>query len=193
MDSPAEKDDTKIVHLLQKRFDEEEGAFSIRWAAAKALIDLEKEGSDTILFIANSLVKAHNRGGFDMDIAPFGGSDLYGESLLTLKGVLRRNRGDSATPKVVDALVGAVSGSSGLVAQFLADLALTMVFHGSRPPPHPVLSSFDQLDEKQQMVVRGLANMSDEDWNDIWFSGACRQRGLPGCQADCREYASMAS
>ncbi|KAK2765546.1 hypothetical protein FQN54_008400 [Arachnomyces sp. PD_36] len=188
----VENDNSKLVWHLQKRFAEEDGAFVVRWAAAKALISLKKEDSDTILFITTSLLKAQNRGGFDTDIPPFC-EDLYGGSQGMLRDILHRNHGESAAIEAVESVVHALSKSTGLVIHYLMDLALTMVFHGSKPPPHPTLPSFEQLNKKQQMVVRCLTDMSDETWDDIWFSGACRQRGLPGSRTDCREYAQIAS
>ena len=81
--------------------------------------------------------------------------------------------------------------SNGPETRDLADTALTIAFHGNRPPPHPVLPSSDQLDEMQQIVVRGLAEVGEDMWADSWFSGGCRQRGVPGSREDCRRYAGL--
>ncbi|KAK2753954.1 hypothetical protein FQN54_007313 [Arachnomyces sp. PD_36] len=96
--SKEEANDLSIVDLLRRKISNEDEA------AAKSLVNLEREDGDTMLFMANSLLKAEDDGGFDRDVPPFGVTDLYEGSMKALGYYLRGNEGNSASGEAIRTL-----------------------------------------------------------------------------------------
>lgn len=157
----------------------------VRWAAAKALLDLDVEDPEAILTVAKATIHKHD--GWETIIHCW--DDICSYSEATLDDFAARNRISAASSNAVDAVVEALSRSEGHAASNIADMAMFMVFTNISQPPPP----FAELHDQQQRVIRVIAAASEDAWAAAGFQDICRCRGLPGDRVALRDYAALSN
>ncbi|POR34110.1 PBS lyase HEAT domain protein repeat-containing protein [Tolypocladium paradoxum] len=152
----------------------------VQWAAAKVLLDFGFEDSKVIETVAKATVEID--GGWET-IIPYG-KDIYGCSEFTLYSFAKRKTTSSTA---VDAVVDALSRSSGDVAANIAAVAIYMTFRNSPQP----LPAFGKLQDEQQRVIQVIAAASETTWASAKLQGKCHQHGLPCNRTAFRKYAML--
>ena len=90
-------------------------------------------------------------------------------------------------PEVVRSIAGALKGSKGMETLDLAPAALRTAFSGVAPPEWP---PFTELDEGQQLVIKGLAEVDDFNWMFANYMQILRYWRLPTTKEKLEKYIS---
>jgi hypothetical protein len=160
-----------------------------RWAAATALARLGDHGPEVARALADAAAQppeaADTEGeeGEEDRLVRFLDGDIRGYSSLSL--VLLA---DSVTPEVFDAILDGLARSSEIGAFSIAGATLRLAFPEG---PAEELSPFSDLDDRQQRVVRVLADLDTQTWHWGNFTDIVRAWRLPAWHTELRAYAGL--
>lgn len=150
----------------------------LRWAAALSLARMD-HGDPKVI---TALVAALTGPAQDAACPPFR-DDRRTYAALSLARL-----GDRLPEQAVDAMLECLARASQLEACAMIVPALRMAFPQDPPRPRP---PFAELTERQQRVVRLLAEKGPETWRWSNFTGILRAWNPPGDPAGCRTYAGL--
>ncbi|KAJ6446474.1 PBS lyase HEAT domain-containing protein [Purpureocillium lavendulum] len=179
--------DDHTVARIRKLFQKQPASQLVTWASAKVLLNLGVEDSEAILAIARVAVNDQMHDGWRLMVPA--GDDIPGASEEAVSDFRCRKTSDAASSTAVDAMAAALAKASGDVASSLAYETICMAF----PAKLEDLPAFEQLQDKQQQVLRSLAGLGDSVWADAQLGGICTRYGLPGDCAAMRNYTDAAT
>lgn len=156
----------------------------LRCAAAIALARLGHGGPAVVVALAEATANPPEAGEEDGPAVHFLSGDLRGyasESLIPLA--------ESLTPEAFDAVLDGLSGSREIGSFSITGAALRLAFPAGPAAETP---PFEELDDRQQRVVRALAEFGPETWRWGNFTAIVRAWRLPSRHEHLREYAGLA-
>lgn len=160
----------------------------VRWAASKALVDLDMPTSNAIVNLV-SASKNLSPGQSWEGVVP-SGKDVVGSSEESICGFAVRNA-DTTSSEKMDTILEAFAKVSHEAAYEVGGTVFILAFGFEKPPPHPSQPLFHDLNELQKRSIRAVAKASDEKWRDAGLDKLFRRRGFLRERVEVRQWAGI--
>jgi hypothetical protein len=158
----------------------------VRWAAATALARLGAAGAAgavSVEVLTELAAVEDEVPGTGSLRVPFHEGDLRGCAAASLVLLADRFPGEA-----LDAVTGALAGTSGPASFPVAEAALRLAFGA---PGQGGVGAFEELGEGQRRLVRVLAGLGKETWQWVNLLALVRSWGLPTPRDALRAYAGL--
>ena len=154
----------------------------IRWGAAIALARLGRTDSAVIVALADATANPLEHA--DLPLVRFLDGDLRGYASQVLATLA-----DALTSEAFDAVLDGLFRSEQIQAFSITAAALRLAFPQVTAPLPP----FEELSDRQQRVVRVLADLGLETWRWVNFTAMPASWNLPRQRPELRAHAGLPS